>query len=195
MSDPDPKNEPEPTPDDVEEVFEEQPPTAEEEHSESEQPAINAEQLEALRAERDSNREKWLRAEAELDNYRKRSQRDADEIRKYQSIGLVRDLLSGLDNLRRAEEAAAKSKNVEELIKGISMVSVQFENTLKSHGIERIEAEGQQFDPNIHEAVTQIPSEHPPMTVITDYEPGYKLHDRVIRPSKVVVSSGPAEGA
>ncbi len=194
MSEPDPQNEAEPTPDDVEEVFEEQPPTAEEEHADSE-PAVNAEQLEALRAERDTNRDKWLRAEAELDNYRKRSQRDAEEIRKYQSIGLVRDLLSGLDNLRRAEEAAAKSQNMEELLKGISMVTVQFENTLKSHGIERIEAEGQPFDPNFHEAVTQIPSEHPPMTVITDYEPGYKIHDRVIRPSKVVVSSGPAEGA
>ena len=191
MSEPDPKNEA--TPEDVEEVFEEQPPTAEEEHVEPEAAGLNEEQLEALRAERDTNRDKWLRAEAELDNYRKRAQRDADEIRKYQSIGLVRDLLSGLDNLRRAEEAAAKSKNVDELLKGISMVSVHFENTLKAHGIERIEAEGQPFDPNFHEAVTQIPSEHPAMTVITDYEPGYKLHDRVIRPSKVVVSSGPAE--
>lgn len=152
------------------------------------------EQLEAAVAERDENRNKWLRSEADLDNYRKRVQREAEDLRKYQALSFVRDLLPGLDNLQRALAAAETSKNLDDLLKGLNMVAQQFEGILSQHSVQPIEAVGEPFDPNLHEAVQQIPSaEHPAMTVVQDLERGYVLHDRVVRPSKVIVSSGPPE--
>ncbi len=150
------------------------------------------EQLEAARAERDELRNKWLRTEAELDNYRKRVQREAEELRKYQALPLARELLPGLDNLRRAIAAAETSKNIEDLLQGVSMVAKQFEDILNRHSVQAIESVGEPFDPNLHEALQQVPSaDHPPMTVVQELEKGYTLHDRVVRPSKVIVSSGP----
>lgn len=159
----------------------------------AETPEVSAEQqLADLAAERDQFKDQWMRTLAELDNYRKRTQKEADDTRKYQSLPLVRDLLSGVDNLRRALAAASKSASVEDLLKGVEMVAKQFDDVFDRYAVKRIEAVGQPFDPNLHEAVQQLPSaEHPPMTVTADFEPGYTLHDRVVRPSKVVVSSGP----
>ncbi|QDT36510.1 nucleotide exchange factor GrpE [Stratiformator vulcanicus] len=150
-------------------------------------------QLEAARAERDEAKDKYVRAHAEFDNFRKRIERERADEYKYRSLGVARDVLPALDNLRRALEAAEKTGNVEELVQGVEMVSRQFEDALKLHGIERIAAEGRKFDPNLHEALTQVPSpDHEPMTVLQEVEPGYKLHDRVIRPSKVVVVANPS---
>jgi len=150
------------------------------------------EQLEAAIAERDANREQWLRSEAELENYRKRVHRENEEQFKFQSLSLARDLLPGLDNLDRAITAAEESGNVEDLIQGIRMVSQQFREVLSRHAIEAIPAKEQPFDPNLHEAVQQIPSaDHPPMTVLEELETGYRMHERVIRPSKVLVSAPP----
>ncbi len=152
----------------------------------------NASLMEQLEAERDELRNKWLRTEAELDNYRKRVQREAEELRKYQALPLARELLPGLDNLRRAIAAAETSKNIEDLLQGVSMVAKQFEDILDRHSVEAIESVGAPFDPNLHEALQQVPSaDHPPMTVVQELEKGYTLHDRVVRPSKVIVSSGP----
>jgi molecular chaperone GrpE len=150
------------------------------------------EQMEAAIAERDENRNKWLRTEAELDNYRKRVQREAEENRRYQALPLARELLPALDNLGRALSAAETSKNVDDLLQGVQMVARQLEDVLRRHSIEPIEAVGQPFDPNLHEALQQVPSaEHPPMMVVQELERGYTLHDRVVRPTKVIVSSGP----
>lgn len=155
------------------------------------------EQLEAAVAERDKNFENWKRAQADLENYRKRAMKEADEIRKYCVLPLVRDLLPGLDNLQRGIEAASASSNVEELVQGVGMVMKQFEDILARHAAVPIEAVGQPFDPHRHEAVQQVPSnEHPPLTVIAEIERGFMLHERVVRPSKVVVSSGvPADAS
>lgn len=152
------------------------------------------EQLEAATAERDENRNRWLRTEAELDNFRKRVQREIEELRRYQALNLARDLLPGLDNLQRALQAAESSQNVEDISKGVTMVAKQFEDILSQHSVQPIAAVGEPFDPNRHEALQQVPSaEHPPMTVVQELEKGYTLHDRVVRPSKVIVSSGPPE--
>jgi len=152
------------------------------------------EQLEAAIAERDENRNRWLRTEAELDNFRKRVQRETEELRRYQALNLARDLLPGLDNLQRALQAAESSQNVEDISKGVTMVAKQFEDILSQHSVQPIAAVGEPFDPNRHEALQQVPSaEHPPMTVVQELEKGYTLHDRVVRPSKVIVSSGPPE--
>ena len=154
------------------------------------------EQLQAAIAERESNYEQFKRAQAELDNYRKRVQKEHEQIRLYQTLPLIRDQLPGLDNLQRAIQAAQKSGNVDELVQGVQMVAAQFEDILAKHSVQPIEAVGQPFDPNLHEAVQQMPSaDQPAMTVLDEVERGYVLHDRVIRPSKVIVSCAlPEEG-
>jgi molecular chaperone GrpE len=150
------------------------------------------EQLEAAAAERDANRDSWLRAQAELENYRRRVQREIEEMRQYQSLPLARDLLPALDNLHRALQAAEKSKNVSDLVEGVRMVTKQIDDALGKHGIKPIDAAGKPFDPNLHQAIQQIPSaEHPPMTVLNEVERGYVLGDRVVRPSVVIVSQTP----
>ena len=152
------------------------------------------EQLKAAVLERDAHYNSWMHAQADLENYRKRAQKDAEEIRRYHSMSLMRDLLPGIDNLQRAISAAENSSNIEELLQGVRMVAEQFEAILSSSNLKPIEAAGQPFDPNKHEAVQQIPSEeHAPMVVIEELERGFTLHDRVVRPSKVIVSSGPSE--
>ncbi len=150
--------------------------------------------LESVLAERDANYENWLRAQAELENYRKRVQKEAEQNRLYEALPTVRSLLPGLDNLGRAIAAAENSQNVEELIEGVKMVSKQLEAVLAERSVVVIEAIGKPFDPNLHEAVQQLPSEDvPALTILEEVERGYTIHDRVVRPSKVIVSSGPQE--
>ncbi|MEZ6065875.1 MAG: nucleotide exchange factor GrpE [Planctomycetaceae bacterium] len=141
-------------------------------------------------ADRDQFRDQLLRSHAELDNFRKRSTRERDEERRYAQLSFVRELLPVLDNLHRAIDAASKGGTIDDLRQGVEMVANQAREMLVRFQVEPIPALGEAFDPNIHEALTQIPSaDHPPMTVLQEVEPGYKLHDRVIRPAKVIVSS------
>ncbi len=154
------------------------------------------EQLAAAKIERDSAGDQLLRTQAELDNYRKRVQKEIQDIRMYQGLPLARDILPGLDNLRRAIQAAQTSGNINELVQGVEMVAKQFEDTLGRHAAVPIVAVGEAFDPNLHEAIQQVPSaEQPPMTVLQEVERGYIMNDRVVRPSKVIVSSAPPETA
>ena len=147
------------------------------------------EQLKAALAERDQFKDKWTRAMADHENYRRRMQREMDEDRKYAALPLLKSLLPAFDGLDRAVFAAAQSKNAEELINGVQLTIKQLEKALNGFGAKSIVAQGQPFDPNQHEAISQAPSaEHPPMTVLHDIERGYMLHDRVVRPSKVIVS-------
>jgi molecular chaperone GrpE len=151
--------------------------------------AGDATDLQAVLAERDDYKDKWARAQADLQNYRRRMQRELEEERKYALLPLTKGLLPVLDNLQRALQAAAASKNVDELVSGVDMVAKQFEAALAAVGVQPIAATGQPFDPNLHEAISQQPSaEHPPMTVLHDVERGYTLYDRVVRPTKVIVS-------
>ncbi|MBQ18694.1 MAG: nucleotide exchange factor GrpE [Planctomycetaceae bacterium] len=152
------------------------------------------EQLEATRGERDENFDKWQRALAELENFRRRVQREKDELRTYQALPLARDLLPGLDNLQRALLAAEAAEEAGELVEGVKMVATQFDSILAQHGIEPIAAIGEPFDPAVHEAIQQLPSaDHEPMTVIEEVERGFRLGDRVVRPAKVIVSMEPPE--
>ena len=129
---------------------------------------------------------------ADHDNYRRRVQREADEDRKYAALPLLKTLLPAFDGLDRAVFAAAQSKNADELIGGVQLTIKQLETALNGFGAKSIAALGQPFDPNQHEAISQAPSaEYPPMTVLHDIERGYMLHDRVVRPSKVIVSVAP----
>lgn len=138
--------------------------------------------------------ERTLRGQAELENYRKRAQREMADERKYAVVPLVRDLLAVVDNLQRAIEAASNTGGSEGLLAGVKMVSSQLEAVLAQHGCIAIETVGHPFDPNQHQAIAQEPSaEHPAGTVTRSTQVGYKLHDRVIRPAQVFVSTGAAK--
>lgn len=152
-----------------------------------------ASELEQAIADRDKYLDNWHRATAELDNVRKRLLREQEQDRQFRSLPLARDLLPALDNLQRALLASEKAQDVGQLVQGIKMVLQQVDETLARHSIVPIATVGEAFDPNLHEAVLQQPtSDKPPMTVLMEVEKGYKLHDRVVRPSKVIVSSAPS---
>lgn len=134
-----------------------------------------------------------LRAQAELDNFRKRASRQLEDERKYASLPLLRDLLPVVDNLQRAIAAAEKNHNGQGLLEGVKLVAQQLGDVLQQHHCTVIEAAGKLFDPHQHHAVAHLPSEeHPPETVIEVTQAGYTLHDRVVRAAQVLVSAGPA---
>ena len=148
--------------------------------------------LQALQAERDQILNTLLRTQAEFENIRKRQQREAEQAAKYHALPIIRDFLPGLDNLRRSLEAANKGGKLEELTKGVEMTVKQFEDFLARYHATAIPGAGSPFDPHLHEAISQAPSaDHPPMTVLMEVERGYVMHDRVVRPSKVIVSTAP----
>ncbi|MBI1319559.1 MAG: nucleotide exchange factor GrpE [Candidatus Hydrogenedens sp.] len=145
----------------------------------------------ALQAECDSLKDQLLRARAEFDNYRRRMAREMETMRKTAAESLIRDLLPVADNLERGLAHAEDRESP--LVKGVEMVMKQFADVLSARGLEPVAGVGEPFDPNVHEALAQQPSEeHPADTVVLEYERGYRLGDQVLRPAKVVVSSGPA---
>jgi molecular chaperone GrpE len=143
-----------------------------------------------VEAERDQYFDQWKRTQAELENFRKRAQRELELALRYANVPLIRELLPAMDNLSRSVQAAEQTGNVEELLQGLRMIQSQFDQVFSNQSAQPIKTVGEPFDPNLHEALQQIPTdEHPPMTVLQEVERGYVLHDRVIRPSKVLVST------
>lgn len=141
-------------------------------------------------AERDQYLDLAQRTRAEFENFQKRNRNDREQERKYAYYPLVRDLLPVFDNLERALTASQQAGESGALAQGVAMVQSQFLDLLKRNGIIRIEAQDKPFDPNEHEAVIQKPSpDHEPNTVLQVLESGFKLHDRVLRPAKVIVSA------
>ena len=152
-------------------------------------------QLTELQSKIDDLQGRLMRSYADLENYRRRVQRDQDDARKFESLRLVRDLLPGLDGLNRAVSTGEQTGDKQVLLDGIRMVAQQFRDILKLHSAEQIDSVGRPFDPNLHEALTQIPSaDHEPMTVLQEVEVGYRMHDRVVRPARVIVSCAPPQG-
>ncbi len=135
-----------------------------------------------------------LRVRAEMENFRKRMQRDSEQQLKYSYMPIMRDLLDVVDNLNRAmESAGGEQSHATALLEGVQMVSQQLSGVLSKHGCSAIESLGQDFDPNFHEAISQMPSEeHEAGKVAQEVAVGYRLHDRVVRPSNVIVSTGSA---
>jgi molecular chaperone GrpE len=148
--------------------------------------------LESLRTkaqERDQFLALLKRTQADFENYQKRNQREREQDRRYMHGAMALDLLPVLDNLERATEAARQAGEKGPLVQGVAMVQSQLLDMLKRHGINPIDAVGQPFDPNLHQAVMQQPSaEQPPNTVLQVLERGFLIHDRVLRPARVVVS-------
>lgn len=147
--------------------------------------------LVALEADLAAANDRVVRAQAELENFRKRVYREMEEERKYASLPLLRSLLPVMDNLDRAIESAEKNHDVQGLLEGVRLVAKQFRSVLQQHHCTMIEAKGTLFDPHLHEAIAQLPSQDVPAgTVIDATLPGYVLHDRVVRAPQVLVSAG-----
>jgi molecular chaperone GrpE len=151
------------------------------------------------------NEDRWLRERAELENFKRRMQRDKSEALRYANEPLLRDLLPVVDNLERAVRAAHETESggaetraagasaLRSLVQGVEMVLQQFADVLSRYGVERVAAARQSFDPAHHEALAQIEShEHPAGTVVEEHQPGYRLHDRLLRPAQVTVSKAPS---
>jgi molecular chaperone GrpE len=158
-----------------------------------------AEDVESLRdraesaeEERDKYLEMLQRSKAEFENYRKRLQQNLAEERRYAHSDLARDLLPVLDNLQLALDAAATRSELDALIEGVRLVQSQFLDTLGRFGVNRVDALGKSFDPEMHEAVSVDPrSDVDHGTVTQVMEPGFRLNERLLRPAKVVVATEP----
>ena len=158
----------------------------------AEVPPTRDEEMERLRLAAAEADKRVLQAQAEAENFRKRMRRDFEDQVKFASTDLIVDLLQVRDNLNRAIDAAQSGEQGSGLLEGVAMVIKQMDDVLGKHGVVEIPAEGEVFDPNVHEAISQIPSDVESGKVAHVAVSGFKLHDRVIRPSQVVVSTGPA---
>jgi molecular chaperone GrpE len=150
----------------------------------------------AVEQERDEFRSLLQRTRADFENYQKRAQRDWAQERRFGHAALASDILPILDNFERAVAAAQQAGETGPLMHGVALVQAQVLDALRRHGITRIEAQGNPFDPHLHQAVMQQPSsEQPPNTVLQVLEQGFMIHDRVLRPARVVVSAATAAGS
>jgi molecular chaperone GrpE len=151
----------------------------------------------ALEAKVRDAEDRHLRDRAELENFKRRIQREKSEALRYANEGLLRDLLPALDNLERAVRAADDRRGgdagaADALITGVEMVQRQLREALERHGVTRIEARGQAFDPALHEAVLRVEADDlPPGSVVDEHAPGYRLHDRLLRAAQVSVAQPP----
>ena len=153
------------------------------------------ETFDALIAERDSLKDQLLRALADVENMRRRTEREIETARKYSHTGFARDLVGAIDNLARAIEAApaaddeAVGESVNALITGLEMSWTEIQATMERHGIRRISPLGEKFDYNFHQAMFEMPHpDQPPGTVVEVVQHGYVLHDRLLRPAMVGVA-------
>lgn len=133
-----------------------------------------------------------IRAQAELDNFRKRARRELEESLRYAQLPVLRDMLVVLDNLGLAINAAGQNEAAAEVVAGVQMVNEQLLGVLNTHHCKPIASVGQPFDPNQHEAVQMEASDEYPANVVSrELRSGFMLHDRVVRPAQVFVSTGP----
>lgn len=148
-----------------------------------------------LQADLDHFRDLALRSQADFDNYRKRATREKDEAIKYANSSLLERLIAIVDNFELGLSAAKAEGESSPIYSGMSMVLKQLTDFLAENGLQAIDAEGKKFDPNLHEAIAHEPSSSVPEgDVIRQMRRGYKLKDRLLRPSTVVVSSGSRRG-
>lgn len=149
------------------------------------------EEIERLERELAELRDRSMRTLADFDNYRKRAERERQEFRRYALLEPLRELLEVVDNLERAATAGGSA---EDLKQGVDMIVRQLHDYLRHHGVSAIEARGEAFDPTVHEAVSRRESEEVSDPVVDEeYQRGYRLHDRLLRPARVVVAVPPED--
>jgi molecular chaperone GrpE len=155
-------------------------------------------ELQARAAKADENWERLLRTTADFDNFKKRAAREKIEAGQYANASLLQKLLPVLDNFESALTAAqtAQGDKLASLQTGVTMIQQQLKNALTETGLEEIEAAGKLFDPNLHEAVSQLETtEVPDGYVAQQLRKGYKIKDRLLRPATVIVAKAPAPTA
>jgi molecular chaperone GrpE len=146
--------------------------------------ALAAKELEAK-----TNYDRFLRQVADLENFKKRSAREREDISRFANEALIKDLLDVVDNLERAVAHAAGGGNGKPLVEGVEMVLKGLLDVLAKHGVTQISAVGQPFDPSKHEAMAQVESDsHEPNCVVEELHKGYALRDRLLRPARVSVA-------
>ena len=153
-------------------------------------------EIAALKQEKAELEERWVRLQADFENHRKRTLREKQEALSYGHEIVVKDLLPVVDNLERAIEHASASSGAdfEGMLQGVELVRRELLAVLAKHGVSSIEAEGEVFDPNLHEALAQMEDEKVPAGRIGRMlQKGYRLRDRLLRPARVMVSKGPGE--
>jgi molecular chaperone GrpE len=164
--------------------------------------AATAQRLVEAEAEIARLKDEYLRALAETENVRRRAARDREEASQYAISSFARDMLSVADNLQRAlgsvdEEARKHDPALDALMSGVELTEKELQTVLDRHGVKRILATGQPFDPHVHEALYEIPDENVPQgTVLQEVQSGYTIHDRTLRPARVgIARGGPKPGA
>ena len=154
----------------------------------------------ALEAELAEHKDRLLRALAEAENTRRRAQRERDDATKYAISGFAKELLSAADNLRRAldslPEAEVGDERTRSLLAGVAATERELLSVFERHGIRRIDPMGERFDHNLHQAIFEVEhGDQPPGTIVEVLQPGYLLHDRLLRPAMVGVAKPPAKPA
>ena len=153
-------------------------------------------EVEDLRRQLAEKQDRLLRAVAEVDNVKRRTQRERDEYVRYANEGLVRDLLPILDNFDRALDAARATGEAAKVVEGVELIQRELLKVLERVGVTRYSAVGERFDPNRHDATGRVVSvNQPPDTVVAELTPGYLLNGRVLRPAQVLVAAAPDEDA
>ena len=172
---------------------------AENDASVAEPEAVEPSAEEKLAEENAALKERMLRLAAEMENLRKRTEREVKDARNYAVTGFARDMLAVADNMRRAIEAVpeAERQAAETLFQGVEMTERELLNAFERHGVKRLEPQGEKFDPNVHQAMFEVPDPSVPNgTVVQVVQAGYMIADRVLRPAMVGVSKGgPKPGA
>jgi len=149
--------------------------------------------LAGLQADLDRFRDLALRSQADFENYKKRAAREKEDAVKYANSSLLQSLVSIVDNFELGLAAAKTEGKESPIYSGMVLVQKQLNDLLEENGLQAIEAEGKKFDPNLHEAIAHEPSAVPEETVIRQARRGYRFKDRLLRPARVVVSSGPSK--
>jgi molecular chaperone GrpE len=158
-------------------------------HNEADDLTVALEKVRAQEAAIEEKENKLLRLQADFDNYRRRARLDMEAAQKYRAQNLVSDILPALDNFERALKVDVQDDQMKSILQGMDMVYRQLVEALKKEGVEAIESVGQPFDPHLHQAVMQVEdSSFEANTVIEEFQKGYKLKDRIIRPSMVKVN-------
>jgi molecular chaperone GrpE len=159
------------------------------EDEEGEEAEAEPSDLEKAHAERDRMRDQLLRIAADFDNFRKRSRKEIEEVRRRTTEDTLREVLPIIDNLERAADAMGGATEVSAVTEGVHMVLRGFEDIANRLGLERVPTVGNQFDPTCHDAMQQEETdEHAPGTIMTEVVPGYYLGERLLRPAMVVVA-------
>ena len=159
-------------------------------------PGEGAEQNSSPDNEVRAAQERYLRLAAEFENYKKRAQKDQDEYRKNSNERLLKELLPVIDNLQRALQHGRSSSNKEGVLEGIELTSKKALEILSRFGVKPIPSVGLPFDPAVHEAVAKVNGKgHKPNSIVEEFEKGYYLHDRVLRPAMVTVAESTGNDA